>query len=354
MICKQINLRRSCFFLFLICQQLTGQTNVLFESDKVINLSLDGSLKDAFKDRGESSSYHKASVVYQSGKVQEKVPVKIKTRGNFRRSAANCKYPPLLLNFSKNKLPHNSLFDGQNKLKLVTSCRGSEYVIQEYLVYRLYNLITPYSFRARLVNVTYNDSVKAKTINQSYGILLEDEKQMAARNETKRLKQLKLSPLSIERQQFLKMAVFEYLIGNTDWSVQYLQNIKLIQKTPKSLPISVPYDFDHAGIVRAPYAKPAPALQLRNTLERRYRGFCVANINEFTPVFEEFNRLRESIYALYQNNALLEQKYIDKTVSFLDDFYETINDPVKAKQAFLYPCDRSGTGNVVIKGLKKQ
>jgi len=202
--------------------------------------------------------------------------------------------------------------------------------------------------------VTYNDSVKAKTINQSYGILLEDEKQMAARNDTKRLKQLKLSPLSIERQQFLKMAVFEYLIGNTDWSVQYLQNIKLIQKTPKSIPISVPYDFDHAGIVRAPYAKPAPALQLRNTLERRYRGFCVANINEFTPVFEEFNRLRESIYALYQNNALLEQKYIDKTVSFLDDFYETINDPVKAKQAFLYPCDRSGTGNVVIKGLKKQ
>lgn len=354
MIQKPMNLGRLCLCLFLICQQLMSQTNVLFESDEIINLTFDGPLKDVFKDRGESTSYHKATVSYLSGKVQEKIPLKIKTRGNFRRSAANCKYPPLLLNFSKNKLPHNSLFDGQNKLKLVTSCRGSEYVIQEYLVYRLYNLISPYSFKSRLVNVTYKDSVKAKTINQSYGILLEDEKQMAARNETKILKQLNLSPLSILREEFLKMAVFEYLIGNTDWSVQYLQNIKLIQKTPKSLPISVPYDFDHAGIVRAPYANPAPALKLRNTLERRYRGFCIRNINEFTPVFEEFNRLKVSIYALYLNNALLDQKYIDKTISFLDDFYETINDPLKAEEAFLYPCDRSGTGNVVIKGLKKQ
>jgi len=349
-----MTLRLFCLCLFLISHHITGQINTLFESDQIIDLTLDGRLKDVFKDRGELSTYHKATVIYQAGRVNEQIPVKIKTRGNFRRSAINCKYPPLLLNFSRNKLPQNSLFAGQNKLKLVTSCRGSEFVIQEYLVYRLYNLITPYSFKVRLVNVTYKDSVKAKTINQSYGILLEDEKQMAARNETKMLKQLKVSPQAIQRQQFLKMAVFEYLIGNTDWSVQYLQNIKLIQTNPASLPISIPYDFDHAGIVRAPYAKPTHALKMRNTLERRYRGFCVASINEFTTVFEEFNRLRESIYALYVNNTLLDKKYIEKTVSFLDGFYETINDPLKAKQAFLYPCDRSGTGNVVIKGLKKQ
>ena len=353
-----MNQKNITFKLFFLCiifisNHITGQINTLFESDQIIDLTFDGPFKDVFKDRGELSSYHKVTVIYQAGRINEKSPVKIKTRGNFRRLATNCKYPPLLLNFSKNKQPKNTLFSGQNKLKLVTSCRGSEFVIQEYLVYCLYNLITPYSFKAQLVNVTYKDAIKEKIINKSYGILLEDEKQMAERNEAKILKQLKLSPLAIQRQKFLKMAVFEYLIGNTDWSIQYQQNIKLIQTNPSSLPISVPYDFDHAGIVRAPYAKPPPALKMRNTLERRYRGFCVASINEFTTVFDEFNRLRESIYALYVNNTLLDQKYIEKTVSFLDGFYETINDPLKAEQAFLYPCDKSGTGNVVIKGLKK-
>ena len=42
---------------------------------------------------------------------------------------------------------------------------------------------------------------------------------------------------------------FEYMIGNTDWSVEYLQNIKLATVDSNSAPITIPYDFDHAGIV---------------------------------------------------------------------------------------------------------
>jgi hypothetical protein len=341
-------------FLFLTCLQLSGQSKALFKNDQIIELTLYGQIKDVFKDRGESSNYHRASVIYNLGGANQEIPLKIKTRGNFRRSASNCKLPPLLLNFPKNNHPKNSLFYGQNKLKLVTSCKGENLVIQEYLVYRLYNLLTPYSFKAQLVNITYKDADKDEIINQSYGILLENEKDMAVRNEALILSKLHVNPQSIQRQKFLKMAVFEYLIGNTDWSIQYQQNIKLIQTSPSNLPISIPYDFDHAGIVRAPYAKPSHALKMTSTRERRYRGFCVSNMNELAAVFEEFNRLRESINNLYNKNILLDQKYIIKTISFLNEFYETINDPKKAKQAFLYPCDRLGTGNVIIKGLKKQ
>ena len=341
-------------FLFLTCLQLSGQSKALFKNDQIIELTLYGQIKDVFKDRGESSNYHRASVIYNLVGANQEIPLKIKTRGNFRRSASNCKLPPLLLNFPKNNHPKNSLFYGQNKLKLVTSCKGENLVIQEYLVYRLYNLLTPYSFKAQLVNVTYKDADKDEIINQSYGILLENEKDMAVRNEALILSKLHVNPQSIQRQKFLKMAVFEYLIGNTDWSIQYQQNIKLIQTSPSNLPISIPYDFDHAGIVRAPYAKPSHALKMTSTRERRYRGFCVSNMNELADIFEEFNRLRESINKLYCKNILLDQKYIKKTISFLNEFYETINDPKKAKRAFLYPCDRLGTGNVIIKGLKKQ
>ena len=282
-------------FLFLTCLQLSGQSKALFKNDQIIELTLYGQIKDVFKDRGESSNYHRASVIYNLGGANQEIPLKIKTRGNFRRSASNCKLPPLLLNFRKNNHPKNSLFYGQNKLKLVTSCKGENLVIQEYLVYRLYNLLTPYSFKAQLVNVTYKDADKDEIINQSYGILLENEKDMAVRNEALILSKLHVNPQSIQRKKFLKMAVFEYLIGNTDWSIQYQQNIKLIQTSPSNLPISIPYDFDHAGIVRAPYAKPSHALKMTSTRERRYRGFCVSNMNELADIFEEFNRLRDSI-----------------------------------------------------------
>ena len=149
------------------------------------------------------------------------------------------------------------------------------------------------------------------------------------------------------------MAVFQFMIGNTDWSVQFQQNIKLIYDDSTSIPITIPYDFDHAGIVRAPYAEPAPELQMSSTLQRRYRGYCIPEMNQFTEVFETFNQLKDDFYAIYDGNPLLSSSYQKQTLKFLGQFYETINDPEKAEQEFFYPCDKSGTGNVVIKGLKK-
>jgi hypothetical protein len=217
----------------------------------------------------------------------------------------------------------------------------------------LYNFITPKSFKARLVKVIYQDTVKNKNSDPYYGILLEEEEQMAMRNLSRSLEKIGLRPEETQKGDFLKMAVFEYMIGNTDWSVQFQQNIKLITVDSTSLPIVIPYDFDHAGIVRAPYAKPAEELQMSSTLQRRYRGYCIPEMNQFTDVFETFNQLKDDFYALYEGNSLLSSSYQNQTLKFLDKFYETINDPEKARKAFSYPCDRSGTGNIVIKGLKK-
>ena len=77
------------------------------------------------------------------------------------------------------------------------------------------------------------------------------------------------------------------------------------------------------------------------------------NMEDFKAVFETFNQLKEDFYALYEDNPLLSRSYQNQTLKYLDQFYETINDPVKAQKAFSYPCDKSGTGNIVIKGLKK-
>ena len=282
------------------------------------------------------------------------IPVKVKTRGHFRRTQGGCSYPPLMLNLSKEETPETSLFHKLNKIKLVTPCRDEKYVINEYLVYKLSNLISPKSFRARLVKVVYMDTVKNKSSEPSYGILLEEEEQMAERNSMILLERKIVYPQQTQFSDFLKMAVFEYMIGNTDWSVQYQQNVKLIAADTLSIPSPVPYDFDHAGIVGAPYAKPAEALQLGSIRERRYRGYCITDMSKFDGVFADFRKLESEIYGVYTDCLLVEENYTKSTLKYLGEFYKTINDPVAAKKALMYPCDKDGTGNVVIMGLDKK
>ena len=340
-----------CFFLW---NTTLGQGSGLFDSKDVLELNLRGNLKKVFNDRGDDPQYHLATLQYNADLNTMNIPIKIKARGHFRKISSNCKYPPILLNFKKSTTPNGSVFEGQDKVKLVTPCQGDQYVIHEYLVYKLYNLITPRSFKVRLVKITFQDTVKNKSSIPYYGMLLEEEEQMAKRNQSSSLKKIGLRPQSTQKEDFMKMAIFQYMIGNTDWSVQFQQNIKLIMTDPTSLPIAIPYDFDHAGIVRAPYGTPAPALQLSSTLQRRFRGYCIPEMNQFTAIFETFNRLKTDFYALYDGNPLISKYYQGQSLTFLDRFFETINDPKKAREAFSYPCDSSGTGNVVIQGLKNE
>jgi hypothetical protein len=132
-----------------------------------------------------------------------------------------------------------------------------------------------------------------------------------------------------------------------------LQNIKLIATDSLAIATAVPYDFDHAGIVNAPYAKPAEELLMYSIRERRYRGYCMKDMKDFDKTIAFFNRIKDEVYGLYSNCALLDEKYKKATVKYLDDFYNTISNAAAVRKEFGYPCDKNGTGNVVIKGLKE-
>ena len=156
---------------------------------------------------------------------------------------------------------------------------------------------------------------------------------------------------NVERNEFRKMAVFQYMIGNTDWSVPFLQNIKLITNDSTKAPVAVPYDFDHAGIVDADYAKPAPELELSSIRERLYRGFCVKDLKDFEETFELFNQLKDDFYKVYTNCTLLSRNYVKSTTRFLNDFYKVINSDKATYLEFGKPC-RTDV-QIEIKGLKE-
>jgi hypothetical protein len=345
------------FFIFpfiVIAQPEIKSGEGLFDSDSVLQITLSGDIRDLLSDRGDDPQYHSLVVSYnrEDGK-KISITTEAKTRGHFRKMIGNCLYPPLLLRFSKNDTLDASVFKTQQKLKLVMPCKADDYIVYEWLVYKLYNIVTPKSFRARLVSVTLADNKNKKNVSPFYGILLEEETQMAERNNEVAVER-KMRPEDTQQDDFLKMAVFEYLVGNTDWSVQYLQNIKLIAADSMHIPTTVPYDFDHAGIVNTPYANPAEELKMSSVRERRYRGYCMQDMKEFDSVVALYNRLKPSIYNLYTSCQLLNAKYVKSTLKYLDDFYATINDPVALHKEFSYPCDKNGTGNVVIKGLKEE
>lgn len=325
----------------------------LFENDDLVEITLSGSITELFKDRANDSPYRELSLSYKgTDNIVVTIPIKVKTRGHFRKQKGVCKNPPLLLNFSE-EASKNTLFEKQDKIKLVTPCQGEKFVVREYLAYKVYNLVTPKSFKVRLVKIVFDDPTAKTPTESQFGFFIEEEEQMAKRNSSTSVDGKIVRPEQTDQNDFLSMAMFEYMIGNTDWSVQYLQNIKLISDKSGKLPSPVPYDFDHAGIVGAPYAKPANELQMSSIRERRYRGYCIQEMNQFTLVIEKFNEKKSEFYNLYKDNPLLDDGYIKSTLRFLDDFYKTINDPKRLKFEFQYPCDVNGTGNVVIKGLKK-
>lgn len=325
----------------------------LFDNEDILNITLRGSLKKLLNNRSDQTPFYPISLLFSNGENNEQsIPVEVKTRGHSRKLLNNCSYPPLLLHFINPEQLKNSMFSEQNKMKLVMPCKGDEYVVKEWLVYKLYNLFTPLSFKARLVKVKLeDDSQKPKNIPSFYGILLEEEKQLAKRNHLVAITR-NTNPKNTDKETFLQMAVFEYMIGNTDWSVQYQQNIKLMAKDSLGISYTLPYDFDHSGFVSAPYAKPAEELEMSTIRERRYRGFCMPDLKGFDKTLTKFNSLKTDIYQLVTNCKLLDAKNIKNTIQFLDDFYITINNPKMWQKDFAYPCDPNGTGNVVIKGLK--
>ncbi|WP_336517316.1 hypothetical protein [Pollutibacter soli] len=333
----------------------TKSAGNLFESDSILEVVIEGDINKLLRDRFDDAVKHPLTLTYTTDDNKKVVvPIEAKTRGHFRRTQGDCTYPPLMLHFRKNDSTDNSIFNGQSKLKLVVPCRSEELIIKEWMAYKMYNLLTPQSFKVRLLNLQWKQSNKNKQEKPIYAFLLENEDEMAARNGSFSVKRNHLSPTATDSSAFFRMAIFQYLIGNTDWSIQYMQNIKLITTDTNSVsirPVTVPYDFDMSGWVNAPYGKPAPELMLASIKTRRFRGYCIPNTSVYDETLKQFEDVKTSIYQLLETNAKLSQKTISVQKEFLDQFYTMLSKRDRLDRDLLYPCDKNGTGNVVIRGL---
>jgi hypothetical protein len=325
-------------FVFISESINAQKVDTLFKSDEVVNIELRSDFSAIQKDRIENPLYHDGELIYKDSKGKVvRLTVKVMARGDFRRSPENCSFPPLALNFKKNEVK-NTLFDNQDKLKLVTPCQFDRDVIEEYLIYKMYNKVTELSFNVRLVKILYFDTGIGKKLFEKYSFFIEHDEQVAERNNAVQIDKF-ITPFDVDKESFKRLALFQFMIGNKDWFVTSRRNVILLQPKDSLLPpYVVPYDFDFASFVNAAYTKPKRVPDEYLEDRRQYKGLCYT-VAEFREAFDFYNSLRPSFESIIRKMKIVPMPDRETNISYIDVFYEIISSTNMVKEKFLDVCE---------------
>jgi len=325
--------------------EVSESPDPLFQANDPLRVYLSGPFSTLIKERSKED-YLPGTISYENDDgTPVPLDVQIRTRGHNRHQ--NCKYPPVLLNFKK-KQTRGTIFEGQNKLKLVIPCKYSsryeQHVLREYLTYRIFNAVTNLSFRARLLQVSFENIEKDKEPEVRYAFLIEHKKRLADRYGMEELKIERAKVKDIAPDRLNLTSVFQYLIGNTDFSPvagppgdNCCHNYVLFNREDTDLILPIPYDFDQSGFVDAPYASPAPQFKIRSVRTRLYRGRC-ANNAYMDQSLQRFKEKRPEIYALINEQEGLTDGTRKALTKYMDAFYKLINDPEDVERYLLDKC----------------
>jgi len=322
----------------------------LFSDNSEIQIVLDAPLNTLVRAAQRSTDPYPAVATVTVEGATERFDIELSARGFSRRTGGICNFPPLRLNFDATR---GTYMQGQNRLKLVTRCRsGNNYEqvsVLEYTAYRLYNEITPLSYRVRPARVTYRDTDGRRREETQFNFLIEDIDDVARRNNDL----VALDTLSNEvRSSQLDPNVaaayglFQYMIGNLDWDMvsghageECCHNSKLMATAADSRTnvIPIPYDFDYSGFVDAPYAIPPEGINVPNVRTRYYRGLCRHN-EQVPAAAERIRGRREAIYAVIDGETRLTASTRASARRYIEQFFETLDDPQRFNRQIIERC----------------
>jgi hypothetical protein len=311
-----------------------------FESQEPVEVTLTTNIGRIRGDKGANPPWREANLSYKGAEGNlVTVPIKARTRGIWRLK--NCQFPPLRLNFS-GATSKGTIFHKLDKPKLVNYCHDTDsyeqYILQEYQLYRIYQLLTPVSHRARLLKFTYADSADGKVRARRYAFILEEPKALADRLGGKVMEQKGALPGDLDGFQDALFGVFQYFIGNTDFSEAGLHNVELFFNN-EGVAMPIAYDFDFSGAVNARYATVDERLSIQRVRQRLFRGYCT-DADTYGKVFALFNEKKPQIYALYSDSIgkLMDGGTVKETLDYFNEFYDTINDKRAAKRLIVGSC----------------
>lgn len=325
--------------MFLIFSGLSAQAaaghDPLFSSHELIEVTISGPLRTLMDERPtEEDLPGKLSYLDHGERVE--IDIGLRTRGRYRRQERICPFAPVRLNIKKSSAK-GTLFAKQDKLKLVAHCRNSseryqQVTLKEYLAYRFLNELTDLSFRVRMLRITYHDTEDPDDELVRYGFLIEHRDRMSKRIDLPHVEVKGTGVSALDAEYTNLISVFQYFIANTDFSPIAgapddfcCHNSVLFGNEGESW-ISVPYDFDMAGMTDAPYATPNAKFKIRNVRQRLYRGRCQNN-EQLPATIRKFQEEKADFYALVRDMDELSGSSEKSMIAMIDRFYKLIDDP---------------------------
>lgn len=310
-----------------------------FQQDSILKITIETNLGQLIKKKFKEN-YQEAQLRYLNSSGTRQIQnLKVRARGNSRKST--CFYPPLKLKFAKVDLQEMGFQSNFNKIKLVCQCRRGEhyeqYLIKEYLAYRLFNEVSPMSFRVQLLEINFVDTAGKMKPFKSYGFLIEPAEEVAARFDGTPYKASVINPKYTLPEQTNLMYLFQYMIGNTDWAVATNHNIFSFRSYRYALPVCVPYDFDYSGIVNTIYAVPNDKLPIKNVTERLFRGICRAE-GTYASVAQSFITRKGAFYEIIKNCSYLTYRSKSWMMDYIDDFFRIVESPRSLENSVVGYC----------------
>ncbi len=335
--------------IFLLTQTVMAQGDKpakLFSDNSEWKVTLAGPWRK-IQSRASKDARYPAQLTYPGadGAVIT-VDIEVAPRALTRRRI--CDFPPLKIYFDKKAMKGTAL-RGNKSLKLVTYCginkKFEQYYIKEFLVYRIYNLITDYSYRVKPLMVDYRDSERKMKPVTRFSFLIEDTGALASRNKLEELTIARVSPADLDVVETSNYALFQYMVGNLDWAAtggpgkdKCCHNSRIIGPGADEIPkYVIPYDFDSSGLVNAHYAAPPDKLRIRNIRQRLYRGFCAHN-DSLPQAVAVFKGKKPQIMALFEKNSHLTDASRKRAIAYLEAFYRVIGDPKQFKREITDKC----------------
>lgn len=339
--------------LFALAASPAAAQTRLFSEDSEVQLLLEAPLTTLIREAPRTTAPRPATLTLLGAGEPQPWTIELSARGLSRRTRGYCTVPPLRLDLSA-AATRGTVFQGQERLKLVVRCRpGSSYeqlVVLEYLAYRLYNEITPMSYRVRPARVTYRDTDGRRREETQFNYLIEHVDDVARRN---RRVALEVQPTEVDAthldpQAAARFALFQFMISNLDWDMtsgvageECCHNTKLLASsaTSRSGLIPAPYDFDSSGLVAAPYAAPPNSLPVDDVRTRLYRGLCRHN-DQAPAAIETFRSRRTALNAVIAGETRLSEARRRTAQRFIDGFFEIIDNPDRVERQIIQNCRR--------------
>jgi len=308
----------------------------LFQEETPVEFTLTSEFSLLNKERTPNNNKQFPGVITINGKD---LNVKLSSRGHLRLNPRTCSFVPIKVTFAKDELA-GTVFEGQSDLKLGTHCQNEkefdQYVMREYLTYKLANLVTPFSFRARLARATYVDAKSKKQVAVHNAVWLEHENDVAKRLSGRDVSLPRIEFKDLDKDSTTMMMLLEYMLGNTDYSIWALHNVVIVQDKKRTL-YPVAYDFDMSGMVHPPYAIPDARLRLRAVTDRLYRGPC-RTVDEFNAVAEQFRSKKADMVGAVDSMKELSGSHKSEMKDYLESFFRTIDKPESIKKNFVDGC----------------